>query len=241
MTGTFGVIDTTNDVRTNLTGTSGGTSISVATPANTVIGDTLVILTGNGNNAVNITGPTGGSAAAWTTIVQAARGTSGNLQIGVFVKPNILAADVGATFTVGTTGTIGMPIAIIRIPGADPTMRTSSVTASAANSTTSMVPVALTGVLATDLTLACYALSQNSQSSALTMTYPTAPTWTQVAKLNTVGTGTTNYNTGLVVLGKLGGGLSGDQPQPTTNDTGSWAAVALAFKPNTGGFMSFFR
>lgn len=223
----------TTDVRTVATsGSSGVTSQGIVAPSATDVGDVLILATVNGNNTNAITGPTGGAGSGWTALLNGA--VSDDLRMAVWVKYGAVAADLGATFTVSTAGSaIPMATALIRVPYCDLTgARGTSTKLASADSTLSVAPTALSGVLGTELALLVYGFSQNSQSS-LTLTYASQPTWTQLGKPTTANTGTGNYNSGQVLLGKLGGGLSGDpSSQPTSSVTGTWAVVAAALKPS---------
>lgn len=226
---------------------SGATTQGVAAPTNLATGNALILATVNGNPTSAITGPTGGVGSGWTNIFNGE--ASDDLRFAVWYKLAAGASDVGATFTVTTAGSaIPWASACLRIPGVD----TSGVRASGANqagvagsnndATTAMAPTAMAGVLSTDLAFEIYGFSQHT-AAALTLTYATQGTWTQIAK-PTTGSGSSAFNSGLVIIAKLGGGLTGDpSTQPTSNVTGSWGAVQIALKAAAGAtdkFMPFF-
>lgn len=236
-------INTTNDVRSAFsTGTTSVQSIGVVAPVNTAIGDTLVMAAAHGNTDDAIAGPTGGAGSGWTAVFNGS--VPDDLRMAVWVKLAAVSADVGATFTATKAGSIlPMVASIVRIPGADPTgMRNTQTKLATTDSTTGVVPTPLVGVLPTDLAFEIYGTSQNDIGT-MTLTYATQPTWSQVAKVNTTNTGSGRYNSGLVIIAKMGGGLTGDpSTQPTVNTTGRWACVSLALKPALrGSFLPFFR
>jgi hypothetical protein len=238
----FDTLDTTNDIRTK-TGTASATTQTIVAPVNLQANDALIIAAANGGPTTwNATPITGGAGTAWAAMINAASSDD------VFTLASIrkaTAADVGATFTITATAACVVNVMAIRVPGALLTAAGAVFTrdqknmtqAGTVDATTCQAPTVM-APLDIDLSIEIYFFSQHTQSTTLTINYPTAPTWQQLGTVKSVVSGASNFNSALMALGKLAGGKSGDTPQPTVGATGSWGVCGVAIAPWASGMLA---
>lgn len=191
------------------------TSLTVNVPSGTVNGDQLILWATNGD------GVTFNTPSGWTLLQQ-----TNDQNIVDAAMWRRTAASEPASYAVTTGSATRIVAAILRYTGVNTIVLERGDTISSVGagfSTTSTAPVAVSGVVATDMVMTAYHTGPENTAN-YTLTAPASGSWTQ--RVNIVGT-TTGFDPGLVVVDKRGGT---DVPTATASANNAWIETRVAFR-----------